>query len=169
VSAVKEMWMELQTALVGRLSCHQGLSVFARERAKFEAWLKVELCDVLLSKGRNPVPECDRIDVTFGHWAIELKTCNTNYSFKGARRKGRPITKNVNGVVADIEKLNRMDIKRRYKHRAVLFVVFPMHSNNPRWQRHHLPRIEQVVAQIYHKEFCFKDGLPGVLFFGLCK
>jgi len=31
-----------------KLETHLGLSLFAKERAKFEGWLKVELCDSLL-------------------------------------------------------------------------------------------------------------------------
>lgn len=30
-----------------KLENNQGLSIFAKERAKFEGWLKVELCDSL--------------------------------------------------------------------------------------------------------------------------
>lgn len=166
---VKKVWRKVGDSMADRLSGHRGLSIFARERAKFEGWLKVELCDVLLAEGWHPTPEDDRIDVTFESWAIELKTCNTNYGFKGVKNKGRPITKNVSGVISDIRKLNRKGLKRKYNHRAVVFVMFPMRIDNMYWQQKHLPRIAQEAAWIDQRDFVFENGLPGVLYFALCE
>ena len=61
-----------------KLENNQGLSIFAKERAKFEGWLKVELCDSLSKYFTDVAPERNRIDVTFDDWAIQLKTVNTN-------------------------------------------------------------------------------------------
>ena len=57
-----------------KLENNQGLSIFAKERAKFEGWLKVELCNSLSKYFKDVTPEKNRIDVTFENWAIELKT-----------------------------------------------------------------------------------------------
>ena len=65
------------------LENHEGVSIFASNRSKFEGWLKVELIQILKNHNYGDVlPEKDRIDVTFGNWALELKTCNTNYRYK---------------------------------------------------------------------------------------
>ncbi len=52
-----------------KLENNQGLSIFAKERAKFEGWLKVELCDSLFKYFKDVTPEKDRVDVTFENWA----------------------------------------------------------------------------------------------------
>lgn len=53
--------------LVRRIQASAALDVFARRRAKFEGWLKVELIDILIKKGyEGAVPEQGRIDVSFG-------------------------------------------------------------------------------------------------------
>lgn len=62
-----------------KLENNQGVSIFAKERAKFEGWLKVGLCDSLSRHSPDITPERNRIDITFNGWAIELKTVNTNY------------------------------------------------------------------------------------------
>ena len=80
-----------------KLGNNQGLSLFAKERAKFEGWLKVELCDSLSKYFGDVAPERNRIDITFGNWAIELKTINTNIRYENVKNKTRPITKNTRG------------------------------------------------------------------------
>ncbi len=151
------------------LENHNGLQVFARERAKFEGWLKVELCAVLVEAGIKPLPEVDRIDITFEDWAIELKTMNTNIRYSGVRNKHRPITNNVSGLIKDIRALSLTDVMNRFQNRSVLFVVFPITHDNQHWQQYHYPRMLQELADIKHVEFSFKSGIPGVLYFGLCK
>lgn len=56
-----------------KLESNNGLSIFASERAKFEGWFKVELCESLSKYFNRLTPEKNRIDVTFYSWAIELK------------------------------------------------------------------------------------------------
>jgi len=145
-----------------KLENHLGLSVFAKERAKFEGWLKVELCDSLSKYFTNVCPEQDRMDITFEDWAIELKTVNTNIRYTGVRNKTRPITKNTQGVVNDIEKLRKKDRSKK----AVLFIAFPIHHTNEYWQTQ-LKRISSQLTQISYVEFEFKGKIPGVLYFGL--
>jgi len=109
-----------------KLESNRGLSTFAAERAKFEGWLKVELCDSLSKHFGDVMPEKDRIDVTLGDWVIELKTVNTNITFPNVKRKTRPITKNTQGVINDIRKLRSLKLVNK----AVLFVVFPVTHEN---------------------------------------
>lgn len=145
-----------------KLENHQGLSIFARERAKFEGWLKAELCDSLSKYFRDVAPEIHKIDVTFHNWAIELKTINTNYRYKNVEIKTRPITKNIQGVIDDIETLKSSD----YENMAVLFVVFPVTHENEDWQ-YHLEKISFSLRDLRHASFNFKNFIPGVIYFGL--
>jgi len=149
-----------------KLENNQGLSIFAKERAKFEGWLKVELCDSLskyfkdVSPERNTL-ERNRIDATFENWAIELKTVNTNIRYENVKNKHRPITKNTQGVINDIKKLKSID----YTNKAILFVVFPIIHSNKNWQVQ-LQRISKLLREIKHINFNFKDEIPGVVYFG---
>jgi len=144
-----------------KLENNQGLSIFAKERAKFEGWLKVELCNSLSKYFKDVAPERNRIDVTFENWTIELKTVNTNIRYKNVKNKHRPITKNTQGVINDIKKLKSID----YTNKAVLFVVFPIIHSNKNWQVQ-LQRISKLLREIKHVNFNFKDEIPGVVYFG---
>ena len=144
-----------------KLENNQGLSIFAKERAKFEGWLKVELCNSLSKYFKDVAPERNRIDVTFENWAIELKTVNTNIRYKNVKNKHRPITKNTQGVINDIKKLKSID----YTNKAILFVVFPIIHSNKNWQVQ-LQRISKLLREIKHVNFNFKDEIPGVVYFG---
>jgi len=145
-----------------KLESNQGLSIFARERAKFEGWLKVELCESLSKYFKDVVPEKHRIDITFEDWAIELKTVNTNIRYDSVKNKHRPITRNTEGVIEDIKKLETTD----YTNKAILFIVFPITHHNKDWQIQ-LQRISPLVKEIQHIEFSFKSGIPGVAYLGL--
>ena len=147
--------------IVPKLENNQGVSIFAKERAKFEGWLKVELCDSLSKYFQDVAPERNRIDITFDDWTIELKTVNTNYRYKNVENKMRPITTNVQGVIDDVEKLKSAN----YPNRAILFVVFPVTYDHKHWQIH-LQRISALLREIKFKEFKFKDKIPGVVYFG---
>jgi len=144
-----------------KLENNQGLSIFAKERAKFEGWLKVELCDSLSKYFKDVAPERNRIDVTFENWSIELKTVNTNIRYENVKNKTRPITKNRQGVINDIEKLKSTD----YTNKAILFVVFPITHDNEDWQVQ-LQRISTSLREMKHVNFNFKDEIPGVVYFG---
>lgn len=148
-----------------KLENNQGLSIFAKERAKFEGWLKVELCDSLSKYFKDVAPERNcypyRIDVTFENWAIELKTVNTNIRYENVKNKHRPITKNTKGVIKDIKKLKSID----YTNKAILFVVFPIIHGNKNWQVQ-LQRISKLLRETKHINFNFKDEIPGVVYFG---
>jgi len=148
--------------IISRIQTHEGLSIFATERAKFEGWFKVELCSILSETVDDVIPEKDRIDITFQNWAIELKTLNTNYRFPNVENKSRPITKNVQEVLYDIKKLQT----KNYSNKSVLFVVFPVQHNDKNWQ-FHLQKISANLQDIKFQEFEFKNNVPGILYFGL--
>ena len=109
-------------------------------------------------------PEKDRIDVTFDDWAIQLKTVNTNIRYPGVKNKHRPITKNVQGVVDDIEKLKSV----AYTKKTVLFVVFPIIHANKDWQTQ-LQRISSLLKEVEHIQFNFFNAIPGVIYLGLIR
>lgn len=146
-----------------KLENHSGLSVFARERAKFEGWLKVELCDILVKYSQDIVPEKNRVDINFEDWGIELKTVNTNIRYKDAVNKHRPITKNTQSVIDDILNLSKNVL---YKNKVVLFIVFPIKDDNSNWQTQ-LRRITTHLREIKKQEFSFKNNLSGIIYFGL--
>ncbi|USS40458.1 hypothetical protein NF865_09160 [Thermococcus aggregans] len=150
--------------IIPKLENNIGVAVFCKERAKFEGWLKVELCESLLKHFPTLIiiPEKDRIDITFDDWAIELKTINTNYRYEDVKNKHRPITKNIQGILEDIEKLRSTD----YTNKAILFVVFPATHNHKNWQMH-LRKISGSLKDIRYREFKFKNKVPGVIYFGL--
>jgi hypothetical protein len=144
-----------------KLESNNGLAIFARERAKFEGWLKVESCEILTKYFTNIIPEKDRIDITFNDWAIELKTLNTNITYENVKNKHRPITMNINSVISDIENLKLTS----YANKGILFIAFPIEHNNPNWQLH-LNRIKNKLMKIEYIEFCFSNGTPGVIYLG---
>lgn len=150
-----------------KLENSQGLTIFARERAKFEGWLKVEVCDSLSKYFIDVVPERNtperkKIDISFQNWAIQLKTVNTNYRYKNVEIKSRPITMNIQGVIDDIENLKSLN----YDNSAVLFVVFPVTHDNETWQDHY-QKISSLLREIKHVSFNFKNYIPGIVYFGL--
>lgn len=147
--------------MVPKLENNNGVAIFANERAKFEGWLKVELCESMSKFFPTVTPEKDRIDITFDNWAIELKTVNTNYRYKTVKNKTRPITMNVQGVIDDIEKLKSTN----YDCKAILFVVFPVTHNNENWKKH-LRKISKLLKDVKYREFKFKNVVPGVIYFG---
>ncbi|MDH5494379.1 MAG: hypothetical protein OEY24_01580, partial [Candidatus Bathyarchaeota archaeon] len=120
------------------------------------------LCDSLSKHFKDVIPEQNRIDITFENWAIELKTINTNIRFPNVKNKHRPITRNTQGVVKDIEKLRTTE----YTNKSTLFIVFPVRHRNKDWQVQ-LRRITNKLVKIEHLEFNFKDKIPGTIYFGL--
>lgn len=154
--------------LVRRIQASEGLAVFAKRRAKFEGWLKVELIDILLKSGvKNVVPEAGLVDVSFGDVAIELKTVNTSYRDGIAEQKLRPITLNVNSVIEDIKK--HREGKSAHQHKYVIFIVFPLSENHRKWEVH-LNRIEEKLCNRCQPHFfkfgAFGEKVSGCLYYG---
>lgn len=144
-----------------KLEKNSGLAIFAKERAKFEGWLKVEMIEILSNYFNNIVPENNRIDITFEEWAIELKTINTNIRYPNVKNKHRPITKNVEEVISDINNLKSSSFLRK----GIIFIVFPIEHNNINWQVH-LNKIKNNLNKIEFIQFCFSNEIPGVIYFG---
>lgn len=147
--------------LITRITSHEGLSVFASEKAKFEGWLKVELTDILKRNSQNPVPETNWVDIVFKDVAIELKTINTNYRFDKVIPKIKPITDNTDGVIQDIEKLKKKETLKGF----VIFIVFPCEHENKFWQKQ-LELIKENLIELIHHQFKFTNGIPGVIYYG---
>lgn len=157
-----ELHAILIPSIIEMIERHQGLAGFASIRAKFEGWLKVEICNILSHHFENVLPEQNRIDISFNDWIIELKTINTNYRHVNVRNKTRPITQNVKGIIEDIDKLKRITDKNR----GILFIVFPVNENNPRWINHSR-KITQKLSDYKITDFSFKNGIPGLIYFGI--
>jgi len=151
----------LFTEIKPKLENHSGLPIFAQHRAKFEGWLKVEVCESLLKHFDDVIPERERVDVSFEDWRIELKTVNTNIRYEGVENKIRPITKNTQDVIEDIDKLNRFHSGNK----AIFFMVFPITEDNKNWKIQ-LERIKEKLKDIKACSFKFKNDVPGVIYFG---
>lgn len=155
--------------LIDRIQASRALDVFAKQRAKFEGWLKVELIDILIKQGiEDAVPEHGLIDVSFGKVAIELKTVNTNYRDGLSDNKGKPITKNVQSVIRDVQKHREND----FPHKYIIFVVFPLNDLHHKWLTH-LDRIETELGSVCSsRSFTFKktddesSSISGRLYYG---
>jgi len=93
-----------------------------RLRAKFEGWLKWEIVESILASGERgpwgPVAVERRLQGEEGAKAVdlvltyegtecyvELKTANTNWRCSDCENLTRPITMNVDGVIADVRSL----------------------------------------------------------------
>lgn len=156
-----EFFNLINNQLVPKICDHRGLGVFARNRSKFEGWLKVEMINCLSQQFMDVTPENNRVDITFEDWAVELKTVNTNFRFPNVQNRTRPITRNVQSVINDITKLNQIDTPNK----AVVFIAFPVEHNNPDWQNH-LQRISVNLTELRHTEFSFQENVPGVMYCG---
>ena len=133
------------------------LKIAFRQRAKFEGWLKFEIARAFSqlyhnTKAEYPIadlfadkvlPELYRnteferliqrghVDLFADNCLIELKTPNTSYTCEGVDPKTRPITKNVNDIIYDINKLGKL---RKISEVPcydlfIAFVMFPIDTN----------------------------------------
>lgn len=106
------------------------ISIALKQRAKFEGWLKLELAYKLLQsysdvKIEFPYPCNNRkhADIYASNALIELKTPNTNYHADNCVSCVRPITKNIESIIDDINKLQ--EFGGQYK-KYISFVLFPV-------------------------------------------
>ena len=160
----QNLWNILENDLSSSITSNSGLNIFFKNRAKFEGWLKVEICGILSKHTNNITPEKDKIDIVFDDWAVELKTPNTNYKHSGVEYKIKPITDNINDIINDISNLKS---NNNYKNKAVIFIAFPLSlSNDKKWSNHIL-KIKKNLQELKKKEFKFQNGLSGVLYCGL--
>lgn len=120
------------------------ISIAVRQRAKFEGWLKFELAAIAEANGADAVEvetsshESDnkqRADVSFFYndvsYDIEIKTPNTNWRTEGVVVAHRPITKNVDEIIQDGNKL-----KRSPSNGLVAFVMFPIPPADSQWEKY---------------------------------
>lgn len=139
---------------------HESLAIFASNRSKFEGWLKVELIQILKNHGcKDVLPEKERIDITFDNWALELKTCNTSYRYKGIVNKTRTITTNIQEILNDVESLK----KTTYDNKAVFFIVFPLESEKREWKQH-IDKISKNCKDTKYLQFQFANNISGVMY-----
>jgi hypothetical protein len=150
--------------IISRIQNSNGLTIFAQRRAKFEGWLKVELIDILVKHGKDALPEIGRIDVSFEAVGIELKTVNTNIRFPDVIKTTKPITKNIAGVIEDIENLKVSNFADKF----VVFIAFPITHDNGKWQVQ-ISRITSNLDNYLYKQFNFGINIPGVIYYGQVK
>lgn len=135
--------------------------------------MKVELIDILIKKGiKGALPEHGLIDVSFGKVAIELKTVNTNYRDGLSDKKGKPITKNIQGVIKDVQKHRKND----FLHKFIVFVVFPLNDSHQKKWVTHLDLIQTELGSICSsRSFTFtktgeeNSSIYGRLYYGKVK
>ena len=122
----------------------QVLKIALSQRAKFEGWLKMELAAIAETGGaiglqlEAPISDAknaSRADMAFTlddtRYVVELKTPNTNWRLSGVQSKTRPVTKNIQSIVEDAEKLrNCKDIG------LVAFTLFPIPFGDRRWEEY---------------------------------
>lgn len=140
--------------LLGEILTRPVLEVAMVQRAKFEGWLKLELAYALRQHNVEcalevPVdgtsyradigakfPDGERV-------LVMLKTVNTNFGFSGIESRTRPITRNIDGVIDDLNKLSGAQGRTA---RLVAFTVAPVHADEGRRDRQlhgYLQRIEE--------------------------
>lgn len=159
----EELWDILEQEIPNRIKQHDGLNFFVKNRAKFEGWFKVELCDILSKYTNNLTPEKERIDIVFDDWALELKTSNTNYRYEDVENKNKPVTKNVTSIIKDIVNLKN---NKNYNQKAVVFIIFPLSKTTQGWNNH-ISEIKNKLQELKEKEFSFKNGTNAILYCGL--
>jgi len=130
--------------IVEILNSHSDLMHLAlSQRAKFEGWLKFELATKAVNAGANAVileapisqaskMRCDLlIDINGAKTPVELKTPNANWRIGGVMKRTRPITANIEAIIADAQKL-----KQSHTGGVVAFVLFPIPANKDSWRAH---------------------------------
>lgn len=160
----------LQTVLVS-----PALSIPLRQRAKFEGWLKIELARALESLPGIRVEVESEYDVNGGSKCradlrvgptegvaalVMLKTSNTNFRFDGVESRTRPITKNVAGIVEDVQKLIACVDGSLPRYAA--FVFFPVsYQDESRAAQlaQYLARIQSAGANVVKSDFVLRG--PG--------
>ncbi len=126
--SVDDIWEIICSDFKDKMQNHKGLEHFATNRAKFEGWVKVELCDSFFSIASNIVPEKDNIDIVIDNQiAIELKTTNTSYRIKDVVPKTKNITDNIEKIIVDI---NALYTNNKYKIKLLVFIVFPLSNSS---------------------------------------
>ena len=136
-----------QNPEIARLACQQ--------RSKFEGWLKFELAGALINQSgfariclEDNYDSNGRSDISLEFhgqkWHIEMKTANANWRIEGVESKTRPITRNMQSIVEDIDVLKQKS--KPFRGMAV-FCIFPVPERI--WKsrielNNHLQKIEKA-------------------------
>lgn len=114
------------------------LNLHLPKRAKFERYLQTVLAYKLKScypdtEIEKPYPNnsSKHADIFANNTFIEIKTVNTSYNVENVAAKNKPITKNINGIITDIEKISTYGVKDG----VVAFVLFPV-DNEEKYKKH---------------------------------
>lgn len=176
---VNIIWDNICNEFIPKLQTNKGLDFFAKKRAKFEGWVQVELCESLSKISTDVVPEksyrgkddnkLKRTDIVINDYAIELKTINTSYKTKDIDTKSKPITKNIDGIIDDINKLK----KANYTGKAVIFIVFPLETTPCKeWNKHMkkiLNELDGNSSKLRYVDFKFNNNINGKIYLGEVK
>jgi len=156
-----------------------ALDIPLRQRAKFEGWLKIELAAALAGQRwdvriEQPYATLDgkqhRADIGIRaddgtEILLMLKTVNTSFRFDGVKQASRPITQNIQGVIADVRKLHHLpEGKTGY----VFFPVFPVSADLPTRQAklaRHLDIVMAVGVELTANEFVRREPAWGVAWY----
>lgn len=139
------------------------IDIHLPQRAKFEKYLQ----SVLACRLKNFFSDTEieypingkLIDIYANGTCIELKTPNTNYKIQGIINKKRPITKNIASIIADIQKLRKLNVKSG----VVAFVLFPIDPMNKNYCSH----INKIISKLGHNQYC--TNIVGNMFVFSCK
>src|SRR5437660_1394612 len=153
--------------IVGILESHLPVvAIAARQRAKFEGWLKFELAKAIEEAGANNLQVESRYegsgarsDISFcfdgAPYDLELKTPNTNWRMPGVLNLTRPITMNVASIVKDARKLQTCRGQG-----IVAFALFPIPVGDGRW-REYLERIgSELDTSLSEQEHVSRVTVP---------
>ncbi len=132
------------------------LNIHLPKRAKFERYLQSVLANSLLIKYKDteiekeyPSNKNSHVDIYFKGTYVELKTPNTNYVVAGIKPLSKPITKNVQSVIDDINKLRSAGVDG-----VVAFVLFPIGASS-----NYLKHVARVKGVLGHKSY--EEGVVG--------
>jgi hypothetical protein len=149
------------------LSTHEGASLLAAERSRFDQWLTVEAFAILGRAGLGPESSREKMDIALGNWGIAVRSAVTNIPCEHAKDKTSSIKKTIDSLVKDIWWLINPG-QSSFGQRAILLVAYPAEHDNDRWHSLHLRRLAGELTRLERQDFAFAGGVPGVLYFGLC-
>ena len=160
------MHRTIRNQIVEILKAHPAvMTLAARQRARFEGWLKFELAARLVDEGATAVSvesayeeAKSRADVAFtvapDKFVLELKTPSTNWRTKGVENKHKAITKAVAGIISDAVRLKSCPGTG-----LVAFVLLPLPEGDSRWNEY-LSRISQQSGlNVSEQEHCSRVPL----------
>lgn len=134
------------------------LNLHLPKRAKFERYLQTVLACKLKShypdtEIEKPYPNNsrERADIFANDTYIEIKTPNTRYEVEGVESKTKPMSKNIKGIIYDIEKLQTS----RVKNGVVAFVLFPVDKDEK-----YKDYVKRITGVLKHKK-AYKESVVG--------